>query len=152
MYILAVDAGLRVGYALFDIPTATLQWYRSHNYGALARLRRGAATLIAAQPDLALVVVEGGGSVAEPWQKAADFQRIPYCQIPAERWRQDLLYDRQQRSGSQAKRAAQQHAAQTIADAQAPNHFNQLRHDAAEAILVGEWALRHCQHLFLSDK
>ena len=132
MYILAVDAGLRVGYALFDIPTATLQWYRSHNYGALARLRRGAATLIAAQP--------------------ADFHRIPYCQIPAERWRQDLLYDREQRSGSQAKRAAQQHASQTIADAQAPNHFNQLRHDAAEAILVGEWALRHCQHLFLPEK
>jgi hypothetical protein len=106
--------------------------------------------LIAAQPDLALVVVEGGGSVAEPWQKAADFHRIPYCQIPAERWRQDLLYAREQRSGSQAKRAAQQHASQTIADANAPNHFNQLRHDAAEAILVGEWALRHCQHLFLS--
>jgi hypothetical protein len=87
MYILAVDAGLRCGYALFDIPTATLQWYRSHNYGAFTRLRRGAATLIAAQPDLALVVVEGGGTVAEPWQKAAEFHRIPYCQIPAERWR-----------------------------------------------------------------
>jgi cytochrome c1 len=49
-----------------------------------------------------------------------------------------LLYDRQQRSGSQAKRAAQHHASQTIADANAPNHFNQLRHDAAEAILVGD--------------
>lgn len=152
MYILAVDAGLRVGYALFDIPSATLQWYRSHNYGAFARLRRGAATLIAAQPDLALVVVEGGGSVAEPWQKAADFHGIPYCQIPAERWRQDLLYDREQRSGSQAKRAAQQYASQTITNAHAPNHFNQLRHDAAEAILVGEWALHHCQHLFLPEK
>lgn len=152
MFLLAVDAGLHVGYALFDISTSTLLWYRSHNYGAMVRLRRGASTLIASQPDLAMVVVEGGGSVAGPWQKAADFHHIPYCQINAEKWRQDLLYDREQRSGSQAKRAAQQYAAQTISTANAPNHYNQLRHDAAEAILVGEWALRHCQHLFLSAK
>lgn len=143
MKLLAIDAGLHCGYAMFDIATATLLWYRSHNYGSIARLRRGAATLIAEHLPIAFVVVEGGGAVAEPWCKAAAFQRIPIELIHAEMWRVDTLYAREQRSGADAKRAALHYAHQSMATAKQTYHYNQVRHDAAEAIMIGEWALQY---------
>lgn len=143
MKLLAVDAGLHCGYAMFDIATSALLWYRSHNYGSLARLRRGAATLIGQELPIAMLVIEGGGAVAEPWCKTADYHQIPTEQIYAEQWRVDVLYAREQRSGADAKRAAMHYAQQSMQTAKQTYHYNQIRHDAAEAILIGEWALQY---------
>ena len=142
MKLLAVDAGLHCGYAMFDLLSATLLWYRSHNYGQQARLRRGVATLVGQEMPIAVIVVEGGGAVAEPWLKVADFHRIPLIQIHAHQWRADILHAREQRSGADAKRATQQYAQISMGNAKVAYHYNQVRHDAAEAILIGEWAMQ----------
>jgi len=141
MKLLAIDAGLHCGYAMFDLASTSLLWYRSHNYGQLARLRRGVSTLVSQELPIAVMVVEGGGNVAEPWLKVADFHCIPLVQIHAEAWRSDILYAREQRSGAEAKRAAQHYAQQRMEHAKVAYHYNQVRHDAAEAILIGEWAI-----------
>lgn len=143
MKFLAVDAGLHCGYAMFDLITMELLWYRSHNYGMQTRLRRGVSTLIAQEIPIAAVVIEGGGAIAEPWLKTAHFHHIPVFQIHAAQWRVDLLHAREQRSGSQAKKAAQQYAQTRMTNAKTGYHYNQVRHDAAEAILIGEWALQY---------
>lgn len=143
MKLLAIDAGLHCGYAMFDISTTTLLWYRSHNYGSTARLKRGAATLIAQELPISILVIEGGGAVAEPWCKTATFYHIPVEQIYAEQWRADILHAREQRTGADAKRAAVHYAHQSMAAAKRTYHYNHVRHDAAEAILIGEWALQY---------
>lgn len=145
MKLLAVDAGLHCGYAMFDIATATLLWYRSHNYGALARLRRGAATLIAQELPIDVVVLEGGGAIADPWRKSAEFHGIQVVQIYAEQWRHDVLYARERRSGASAKRAALAHAQTSMAHAKSQYHSDHTRYDAVEAIMIGEWALQYCE-------
>ena len=158
MKLLAVDAGLHCGYAMFDLSSAELLWYRSHNYGMQARLRRGAATLIDQELPIAAIVIEGGGTVAEPWIKTAQYNRIPVFQIHAAQWRTDVLHAREQRSGAQAKKAAQQHAQARMTHAKTGYHYNQVRHDAAEAILIGEWALQYHEQVcairqhYTSDK
>lgn len=80
--LLAVDAGLRCGLALFDLASGQLRWFRSHNFGSAPRLRRAAASLIKETPDVVACVIEGGGMIADPWIKAAAFHRIDYCQSP----------------------------------------------------------------------
>jgi hypothetical protein len=137
--LLAVDLGLRTGLALYR-SDGRLVWYRSHNFGAPARLRKGVHTLLGEIPDLAVVVAEGGGNLAEIWEKAVLHRKLRYMQISAETWREKLLYAREQRSGEQAKLVADELARRIIvwSDATRPTS---LRHDAAEAILVGLWGV-----------
>lgn len=56
----------------------------------------------------------------------------------AEDWRASLLYPREQRSGIDAKRTADVLARRVIEWSRAPRATS-LRHDAAEAILIGFW-------------
>ena len=137
MQLLAIDLGLRAGLALYG-GDGRLVSYRSHNFGSLARLRRGAHTILGEQPDLAWLVLEGGGNIAEVWQREAERRRLRTLQIGAETWRQRLLYPREQRSGLQAKHSADELARRVIAWSGAPRPTS-LRHDAAEAIMVGLW-------------
>jgi hypothetical protein len=137
--LLAIDLGLRAGLALYRAD-GRLAWYRSHNFGAPSRLRRGVATLIDELPGLAVLVVEGGGDLALIWERAAQRRGLRYIQIAAERWRERLLYAREQRSGEQAKQHADEIARRVIIWSGAPRP-TALRHDAAEAILVGLWGV-----------
>lgn len=137
--LLAVDLGLRAGFALYG-DDGRLRWYRSQNFGALPRLRRAAHSMLHDLPDLQWLVVEGGGPVAESWQKAAEQQAIPVLQTSAEVWRQRFLYPRQQRTGVEAKHHADRLARAVIAWSGAPRPTS-LRHDAAEAILIGLWGV-----------
>ena len=145
--LLAVDAGLRCGLALFDLTTGTLRWFRSHNFGSVPRLRRASASLINEIPDLVACVIEGGGMIADPWMKELAFRRIDYRQISAEQWRPGMLLSRQRRNGSDAKKAAMTSARNSIAHA-ADKRAKSLTDDTAEAILIGEWALINVAELF----
>ncbi len=137
--LLAIDLGLRAGLALYG-DDGRLRWYRSHNFGALARLKKGIPAILAETPDLAHLVVEGGGDLFVPWQREAVRRGIHLHQIGAETWRHALLYDREQRSGLQAKQTADELARRVIAWSNARRPTS-LRHDAAEAILVGLWGV-----------
>jgi hypothetical protein len=137
--LLAVDLGLRTGLALFDAESG-LRWYRSQNFGTAARLRRGVPGVLAGVAGLERLVVEGGGPLAEIWEREAARRGIGVRRIAAEAWRRELLYPREQRSGSQAKGRADELARRVIEWSGATRPTS-LRHDAAEAILIGLWGV-----------
>jgi hypothetical protein len=135
--LLAVDIGLRTGLALFR-RDGRLQWYRSHNFGTVTRLRRGVRGVLTAIPELTWLVLEGGGPLAEVWRREADRRSIPVRQISAAVWREQLLYPREQRTRAHAKESATELARRVIVWSHA-RRPTALRDDAAEAILVGLW-------------
>lgn len=137
--LLAIDLGLRAGLALYG-DDGRLRWYRSHNFGTATRLRRGVPSILHDIPDLTWLVLEGGGSLATIWQREAARRALTLRQVQAETWRQRLLLPREQRSGQQAKHTADGLARRVIAWSGAPRP-TALRHDAAEAILVGLWGV-----------
>lgn len=141
--LLAVDLGLRTGLACFD-GAGRLLWYRSQNYGSRARLKKAAYSLLSDMvrdgAPVSRLVIEGGGDLAPPWIREAERRGIPVTQIQAETWRRALLFDRQQRSGLDAKRHADERARNIIQSSGLPKPTS-LRHDAAEAILIGYWAV-----------
>jgi hypothetical protein len=135
--LLAVDIGLRTGLALFR-QDGRLQWYRSHNFGTVTRLRRGVRRVLTTLPELTWLVLEGGGPLADVWRREADRRSISVRQISAEAWRERFLYPREQRTGAHAKESATDLARRVIAWSHA-RRPTVLRDDAAEAILVGLW-------------
>ncbi len=137
--LLAVDIGVRTGLALYR-HDGRLLWYRSQNFGTAVRLKRAVRALLHELPDLAWLVLEGGGPVATIWERATQRRRIPVRRISAEDWRRQLLYPRQQRGRRQAKRSAADLARRVIEWSGAPRPTS-LRHDAAEAILIGLWGV-----------
>ena len=100
-------------------------------------LRRGIGSILKEMPPLGWIWLEGGGDVAEVWRKHAERRKIEYHQVQAEDWRPTVMLPRQQRSGEQAKREADAIARGIIEWSGAPRPKGELRHDAAEAILLG---------------
>ena len=137
--LLAVDLGVRAGFACYG-DDGRLRWYRSQNFGDIARLRRAIPGLLAQVDDLTRLVLEGGGPVAEAWASRAEDRDVVVTRVSAEEWRALFLLPREQRSGAQAKDVAQRLARRVIAWSGAPRPTS-LRHDAAEAILVGLWGV-----------
>jgi hypothetical protein len=135
--LLAIDIGLKAGFALFDQKGKLLR-YGSHNFGAVARLKRAAWTMLREPEGISHLILEGGGSLAQVWLRAAEKQDIAVRVVSAEMWRKDLLWIREQRSGVQAKANADDLARAVISWSGLSEPKN-LRHDAAEAILVGFW-------------
>ena len=117
-------------------------WYRSHNYGTTERLKRGVSDILESIPDLTELVIEGGGNLANVWEKEAQRRGINLTRTFAEEWRQLFLYQREQRSGPDAKRHAGEIARKVIEWANA-SRPTALRHDTAEAIMIGLWGLLH---------
>jgi hypothetical protein len=136
--LLAVDLGLRTGLALYGAD-GRLRWYRSQNFGRRGRLKRAVPSLLNDLPHLTNLVLEGG-SLADPWRREAKRRNLHVRQIDAATWREALLLDREQRSGTLSKRHADALARQVIAWSAAPRP-TALRHDAAEAILIGLWGV-----------
>ena len=137
MALLAVDLGLRTGLAMYGAD-GRLRWYRSQNFGSATRLRRAVHGQLAALPELRWLVLEGGGNLAEIWEREAERRGLEVLRIGAEVWRERLLYTREQRTGAQAKSSADPFARRIIDWSGAPRPTS-LRHDAAEAILIGFW-------------
>jgi hypothetical protein len=139
--LLAVDLGLRTGLALYG-HNGRLLWYRSKNFGSKDRLRRGVRGLLAEIPDLRWMVLEGDKALAEIWERETKGRDISVRRVSAEEWRGRLLYAREQSSGVKAKQSADQMARKIIEWSGAPRPTS-LRHDAAEAVLIGLWGLLH---------
>jgi len=135
--LLAVDLGLHTGLALYGAD-GRLRWYRSQHFGTPRSLRRGVPALL---DDVSHLVVEGGGDLAAAWDDAATARGIEVRWVSAETWRRAFLYPREQRSGEVAKRTADELARRVI-DWSGARRPTSLRHDAAEAILIGLWAVR----------
>jgi transposase len=136
--LLAVDVGVRTGLAVYR-DDGRLIWYRSRNFGAAARLKRAIPALLHEAFDPTYVVLEGGGPLAEHWATAAERHGSHVRRLSAEEWRSMFLLSRDQRSGEQAKRMADGIARRVVewSNAQRPV----VRHDAAEAILIGLWGV-----------
>jgi hypothetical protein len=139
--LLAVDAGLRFGLAWFD-QAGQLSRYRSQHVPNRGVLRRAARAALDEEPDLSVLVIEGGGPIADVWRGLAERRGVRVLQISAEEWREDLLLRRERRSGDAAKQSADGLARRLIGESGAKRPTS-LRHDAAEAILAGAWAVRH---------
>ena len=137
--LLAIDLGLRTGIARFG-PDGRLVAYRSQHFGSPAALRRGTLRVLREWGLPAVLVLEGG-SYAEPWQRAAARVDVAVRSTTAEVWRERLLTPTQRRDAVRAKAAAQQRAREVIAAGGLPRPHS-LRHDAAEAICLGDWAVR----------
>lgn len=137
--LLAVDVGVRTGLACWG-DDARLRWYRSHNLGSAARLRRAIPGLLDTIPDLAALVLEGGGPLADAWTREGDRRGLEVRRVSAETWRAVFLLPREQRDGPTAKSVADRLARRAIAWG-AERQPTSLTHDAAEAVLVGLWGL-----------
>lgn len=137
--LLAVDLGLRTGLAAYG-RDGRLRAHRSQNFGTRARLKRGAASVLRGRDDLRLLVVEGDASLARIWAREAERHGAGVLPVTAETWRASLLRPSERRRGDDAKEAADRLARAVIlwAGAERPTS---LRHDAAEAILIGLWAV-----------
>ena len=134
-----MDLGVRTGLALFG-DDGRVRWYRSRNFGSAARLRRAVPALLDEPGDVVRLVIEGGGPLAEPWRREAARRDVLVRQIGAEDWRRPLLLPREQRDGERAKREAGVLARRIIEWSGAARPTS-LRHDAAEAVLVGLWGV-----------
>ncbi len=141
MCLLAVDLGLRTGFALYG-RNGRLQWYRSQNFVTTSRLKRGVHGLLNEIEDLSCIIVEGGGKLARVWEREGGKRGVPVIFISAETWRKELLYPREQRKGVAAKANADDIARRVIEWSGAPRPTS-LRHDAAEAVLAGLWGVVH---------
>ena len=137
--LLAVDLGVRTGLALYG-RDGRLRWYRSQNYGSAGRLRRGARALLDTVGEVEHLVLEGGGDLAALWAKEGERRGLAVRVVDAETWRRLLLYPRERRTAGQAKEAADALARRVIAWSGAARPTS-LRHDAAEAVLVGLWGV-----------
>ena len=137
--LLAVDLGFRSGLALFG-RDGRLIWYRSTNFGSRARLKKAAYGVLRQIDALSRVVAEGDATLGDIWQKNAEKCGAYFKRIHAEIWREELLFERHRRSGQEAKARADFLARQVIEWSGLPRPTS-LRHDAAEAILVGLWGV-----------
>ncbi|MBK6967010.1 MAG: hypothetical protein IPH20_24675 [Bacteroidales bacterium] len=139
-FLLAVDAGIKTGLALYGIATG-LVWYRSHNMSSISSLRKAAGHLVNSIEGLSVIVVEGGGPVAEAWKKEGQRAGIQIIATDAGEWRKEMLYPREYRNSATAKQSAILLVGQIIEKSVAPSK-NSPTHDAAEAILIGLWGCR----------
>ena len=135
--LLAVDLGLRSGLAGFDT-VGVLVMYRSRHFSSRKTLKQAAYSICNDFPNLTTLVIEGGGELAAPWEKEASRRNLTFLQVSADEWREDVLLQREQRSGKQAKQVAMKRALDIIHDSGMSGPTS-LKHDTAEAILMGYW-------------
>ena len=137
--LLAVDLGLRAGLALYDAE-GRLRSYRSTNFGTRTRLRRAVAGVLAEVAGLGWVMAEGDRGLFEIWAREAERLGAATRLVGAREWRERLLFAREHRSRREAKESAEVLARRVIEWSGAPRPTS-LRHDAAEAILIGLWGV-----------
>lgn len=139
--LLSIDLGLRCGFATYS-STGQLLRYRSTNFGSVSRLRSAAWNIVKDNGPPEVMVLEGDRKLASIWSRVAKRMDCQVITVAPETWRAQLLVARQRRSGQDAKDSAD-HLARAIIDwSDAPGPTS-LRHDAAEAILIGLWGVMH---------
>lgn len=138
-HLLAVDLGLKTGLAVFDA-AGRVRRYRSQNFGARQRLKRGAPGVLADVEGLRWVVVEGDAALARVWARAAERMGAEALEVSPERWRETLLHPSERRDGPTAKRSADR-LARAVIEWSGADRPTALRHDAAEAVCIGLWGV-----------
>ena len=134
-HLLAVDLGLRCGTALYGAD-GRLVWYRSQNLGTTPQLRQAARRMLCDASQVSWLISEGDISLAAVWERVAMRQGVRVQRVSAETWRESLLSMRAYRGSADAKKRTEDLARQVIEWSGAPAPTS-LRHDAAEAILIG---------------
>jgi hypothetical protein len=137
--LLAVDLGVKTGLALYS-STGKLVWFRSQNFGNASRLRKAIPAILTCDHDLKYLVVEGGGPLFKIWENEANQRNIEIVHTMAEQWRPVILLPREQRGGISSKKNAIIYA-HNIIKKLADHRATSLTDDAAEAILIGYWAM-----------
>jgi hypothetical protein len=140
--LLAVDVGVKTGLALYGRDGRLLR-HLSRNLGRAARLRKAIPSLLSGMEEVVVLVLEGGGPLADAWDREGRRRGIEVLRTVAEEWREALLVPRRRRDGRAAKACAREHARKVIAWSGATQPKS-LGTDAAEAILVGLWGVRKC--------
>jgi hypothetical protein len=135
--LVAVDLGLRTGIAVFD-GAGRLERYGSRNFGTRTRLRGGADAVLGEVGRVDVLVVEGDRALGSVWAARAARRGAITLEVTPERWRARLLHPRERRTGREAKAAADVVARRTI-ELLGGRRPTSLRHDAAEAVLIGLW-------------
>lgn len=148
-HLLALDLGLRFGWACYT-DEAHLVAYGSHHCAKRAKLKSIAWAALSKLPVGSEIYIEGGGVLLDTWCKEAHRRELICHVLHAERWRADCLWPRDLQSGSSAKRKAQQ-LSKAIITAQSGHAPTALRHDTAEATLMGWWALYQSEWISAND-
>lgn len=138
-HLLALDLGLRFGWACYTAE-AHIVAYGSHHCASRAKLKNIAWATLSRLPRESSLYIEGGGPLLDVWRREANRRGIEVFTLHAEMWRADCLLPREQKRGSTAKRRAQE-IARTLITHRASSAPTSLRHDAAEATLLGWWAI-----------
>ena len=140
-HLLAIDLGLRLGWSCFQ-SDAQLIAYGSHHCGQANKLNALSYKALKALPLGSHVIIEGNGRLLKYWTKNAAKFDLDLTIIHAERWRATCLSTATSHDGKLAKNAALKIAHQLIRN-RAKQGAVTLRHDAAEACLIGWWGLHH---------
>lgn len=137
--LLAIDLGLKTGLALYG-EDGRLRSYRSTNFGSVSRLKRAIPGVLDSLYEVNWLVGEGDRRLFDHWAREALRRGAEVRLVDAQRWRPRLLYQRERRTRRDAKETADVLARQVIEWSGAPRPTS-LRHDAAEAILIGLWGV-----------
>jgi hypothetical protein len=86
---------------------------------------------------LAAVVVEGDRLHADIWERGAALFGAPLLRVAPETWRKTQLLPREQRHGADAKKASLRRALDVIDACGGQKPKTPMKHDVAEAILLG---------------
>ncbi|MEE8601532.1 hypothetical protein [Euzebya tangerina] len=148
--LVAVDLGLRTGICVWrrgGPGSAFVVSYRSTHVGSRRALKSLARGVIAQHPMVVAVVVEGDRQMGEMWHRTANRQGARALDVSPERWRSVLFQPRERQPAATAKAIAVQRAdevirwSRTIAGRDAAaNPTGPLRHDTADAVMIGLWA------------
>lgn len=113
----------------------------SRNLGRRGRVGAWATALRRELGRVDALVLEGDRSLVPAWRRTFEPRGTEVVLVEAERWRQALLHPRERRDARAAKSAARELAAVAVAQL-SDLPASQLRHDAAEAVLIGLWGLK----------
>jgi hypothetical protein len=106
----------------------------------MTALKKALPRVMDEAPEVAWVVCEGDRHLAALWTRLARLRGAQVMWTSAEVWRPVLLEASARRDGARAKAAAERLARRVI-EAIGERRPTSLRHDAAEAILIGLWGL-----------
>jgi len=138
--LLAIDLGLKRGWARYD-KTGRLRAYHSQHFGNRSQLKRAVWSIMSGgDAPLEVLVMEGDRGLGELFAKLGRKWGVEVVLTDAHAWRPSLMDPKHRRSGEDAKAHADRLARAVITASGAPEP-TALRHDAAEAILVGLWAV-----------
>jgi hypothetical protein len=141
--LLAVDLGLRTATVVLsgEGDILDVQDWRFTDHPRL----EGALDGILKNHTITHVVVEGNDvKLVRIWRKAVEKYSpdLPFARVVAEDWREALLLPKERKNKQVAKDAAVLIAKQFLKKKKIEGQKTKLTRDAAEAILVGQYAIR----------